>query len=127
MVRGSANLPAFSASGEPRPGVGTGQFDGKLSDFAGYELVGPRWTVTFDAPVQGSHPTNDPVFDAVSRLGQVERRSMPPDGVVASYGRATYEVTVLAVDADEARRRVVDALAAFEAIAGERVAIRQAP
>lgn len=122
-VIGSATPPTFSASGEPRPGVGVGHYDGMVGDFERYELVGPRWTVTVQAPVEGSHPTTDPVFEAMRQLGQVERRSLPAEGEPPGFGRATYQVAVVTLSAEEARERVVSALAPFEAVAAVVVAV----
>jgi hypothetical protein len=64
---------------------------------------------------------------ALGQAGTIEHRSMPPSGQVATYGRATYDMTVAGADEDEVRQRVVEVLAPFEALSAASISVVRAP
>jgi hypothetical protein len=122
-VSGASRQAARSATGELRGTVGIAAFEGHRRQFKGAVLIAPVYRITFLAPVEGDHPSEDPAFQALSAAPgvQIENRrtphiasATPQDEIRADL--AEYVAEVAAPNANAARRLVEDAVALHVAI-----------
>ena len=109
-VNGAARPAAITSSGGGRGTVGVAAFAGSVDAFERAVLIGPRWRIKLTAPAPGSHPSQDPVFDAITRVAEIEHMSQPmllPDepDVIRAH-EASYDVFVLAPSEGDARETV---------------------
>lgn len=115
-VSGSVRPAARSGSGEPRGTAGIAAFEGHRNQFRGAVLIAPVFRVSFLAPVEGEHPTQDPVFQALTQAPsiQVENRRTPHIASATSEvqgNQAEYVAEVAAVDPTQAEQAVKSAVA----------------
>jgi hypothetical protein len=117
-VSGSSRLAARSGGGEVRGAIGIAAFEGHRRQFQGAVLIAPVYRVTFVAPAKGAHPSEDPVFQALSSAPgvQVEGRRTPyvasrtPKGEIKA-DLAEYVAEVDAGNSDAAKAIVEAAVA----------------
>jgi hypothetical protein len=105
-VMGDATAPAITSGGTLTSSESVAHYDGRVQDFARYELVGPRWAVKFMAPAVGEHPTQDTVFAAINAVADVQHRetgSPIPGGV---HQGAKYDAIVIGLTPDEAKTKL---------------------
>lgn len=122
-ISGASRMAARSGSGELRGTEALAAFEGHLRQFEGAALISPVFRVTFLAPVQGKHPDEDPVFQALTSAPgvQVDNRRTPhiasgtPQGKIQA-NLAEYVAEVAAPDAETAKSIVSEAVKAHGAI-----------
>jgi hypothetical protein len=113
VVMGNATAPAVTSSGELTSSDSMAHYDGHVVDFAGYELVGPRWAMTFTAPAPGEHPSQDPVYEAIKSVASVKKRAIGSVISGAISQGANYEAVVVGLTAEEATEKVQGAAAGY--------------
>jgi hypothetical protein len=115
-VNGTSQLGSRTSSGAPVH-AGSANWAGRRADFEGAELAGPLLRVSFLFPAA---LPQDPIFDALNRIGSVEHRSSArietgsgPEGQNLNLSDVEWTVDVVAGDRESAKQRVREALEAF--------------